>query len=127
MKALNITPELMVEDLKVTVEFYTTVLDFELTTSFPEDKPFFAIIKNGEVSLMLYERKQFSDEIPSFRDIPLASSMALYLEINDIDKVYLTIQDKVKVIQLPHVTNYNTKEFSFYDCNGYVVILSQNL
>jgi lactoylglutathione lyase len=127
MHATNLTPELLVENIEQTINFYTKVLEFETVMTFPEEEPFFAIIKNSGVTIMLYERKPFGEEIPAFKNSPIGGTVALFIEVSDLDTSYEKIKDQVKIIQTPHETSYGTKEISFEDCNGYVIILNQKL
>ena len=122
----KLTPELLVEDIVDSVKFYTDVLGFEVSVQFPEDNPFFAIIKNGAVEIMLYERKPFADEIPEMREKPMGGSVALYIDLQDVIKLHNDIKDKVQIVQELHETTYNTQEFSCKDLNGYVLMFAQS-
>ena len=125
MKITHITTELMVDDIQKTIDFYKDILGFKITISVPEENPFFVVINNGPVDLMLYQRDQFSEEIPKFKDILIGGSIALYMNVENIESLFEVLKEKVKIIQELHETNYGTKEFSFEDCNGYVLMIAQ--
>ena len=74
---------------------------------------------------MLYLRNNFSKDIPEFKDKNLGGSIGLFIEVENINKWYREIKEKVKIIQDLYTTNYQTKEFSFKDVNSYVWILKQ--
>lgn len=121
----NITTELMVDDIGESVDFYKNVLGFEITVCVPEKKPFFVILKNGPVELMLYHRNQFAEEIPKFKDMPVAGSIALYIGVAEVETLYESVKDTVKIIQDLHTTDYGSVEFSCEDNSGYVLMFNE--
>ena len=124
MQITKLTPELMVDDMQKTLKFYKELLGFNVTVSVPDEDPFFVILANGDVNIMLYKREQFAEEIPAFKTQSMGGSVALYIGIDNIEEVYKNLSDKVDVIQPLHKTNYGTTEFSFEDCNGYILMLT---
>lgn len=126
MKTKKITTELMVLDMDRTIDFYQNLLGFKVTVSVPEEKPFFAILKNDSVELMLYTKSEFKKEIPKFGKMDVGGSIALYIGVDDIKSIYKDLKNKVKIIQELHTTDYGTKEFSFEDINGYVLMLNES-
>jgi len=124
MKIKKITIELMVDDMKKTIDFYQEILGFQVTVSVPEENPFFVIINHESIELMLYQRDQFGKEIPKFKKMSVGGSIALYLEVENIKSLFDCMKGKVKIIQTIHETDYGSTEFSFEDCNGYVLMLA---
>lgn len=122
MHIKRITPELMVDDVQRTIDFYTETLGFLVENAVPSDNPFFVILKNGECELMLYQRNEFSVEIPDFAKAVLGGSFALYIHTENVKELYDNIHDSVKIVQPLHQTDYGTWEFSCLDCNGYVLM-----
>lgn len=123
MQISEITIELMVDEMQESLDFYTDLLGFKIVTAVPEENPFFAIIENGSVEIMLYERNAFVEEIPYFDKQKLGGTIALYMGIKNLKEEYERLKNKVKIIQPLHETDYGTDEFSFYDCNGYVLMM----
>ncbi len=121
----SVSVELMVDDIQKTVEFYKTVLGFEVILETPDDKPTFAIIKSNNVKLMLYIREEFANEIPKFKNEKLGGSIALYIGVDNIKNWHKRLESKVKVVQKLHATEYGTEEFSFEDINGYVLMFHE--
>ncbi len=126
VKLQSITTELMVDDIDESMAFYIHILGFSCILAEPKEKPFFVILKNGPVELMLYQREQFSEEIPAFETPPVGGTIALYIGVENISSFYSDIKDKVKIIQKMHKTNYGTLEFSCEDCNGYVLMFNES-
>lgn len=125
MKIKNLTPELMVDDVQESINFYTDILDFKVTISVPEKKPFFVTLKNGGVELMLYHRNQFAKEIPKFKKLPIGGSIVMYIGVEDIKSFYDRVKNKVKIIQTLHQTDYGSTEFSCEDNSGYVLMFNK--
>lgn len=115
----------MVDDMAKSLEFYTKTLTFVATSLVPDTQPFFAILTNGLVAIMLYARAQFANEIPGLREAKLGGAIALYLQVENITGLYQELTNKVTIIQPLHATDYGTKEFSFEDYNGYVWIAAE--
>ena len=75
---------------------------------------------------MLYVREEFANEIPTFKNIELGGAIALYIGVDNIEDWYKKLKNKVEIIQTLHATGYNTKEFSFEDINGYILIFHED-
>ncbi|MFQ5550867.1 MAG: VOC family protein, partial [Gemmatimonadales bacterium] len=50
----RVTPRLPVADLRRTISFYTDLLGFALTTSWPDDDPTFAILERDATTLAFF-------------------------------------------------------------------------
>lgn len=122
----SLTVELLVDDFDKTIQWYQSTLDFKIVSISPDStNPTFARLKKGSVEIMFYHRSEFALEIPTFEDIRIGGSMALYLVVDDIQSIWDIVQDKTKVIQPLHPTNYGSKEFTILDCNGYHLMFGE--
>ncbi len=126
MKAKSLVTELLVDDMQKMIDFYTKELNFSIVNSSPETAAFFAIIANGPVTLMLYRRNEFVEEIPHFADLKTSGTIALFLEVEDIHSLYKQFDNYPCLIQPLHHTNYGTIEFSIKDPEGYVIMFNQH-
>jgi uncharacterized glyoxalase superfamily protein PhnB len=123
---LSITPELLVDNLPKTLDWYKSVLGFETIFISPESGvPTFARIKLGSAEIMLFTRSDFGKEIPAFSTAPMGGSFVLYLEVEDIKTIWSRVKDKTIVIQPLHQTTYGSEEFSIQDCNGYHLMFGE--
>lgn len=121
----NTIPELMVDNIEDNINFYTNILDFKMLAKYPESNPSFLKIKNGNTELMLFNRKEFSKEIPQLKDIKIGGSFVLYINVDNINELYEDIKDKVNIIKELHNTDYGTMEFVIEDINGYILMFNQ--
>lgn len=125
MKILQMIPELLVEDMSLTVQFYKEILGFTPEIVFPEKDPIFVQMKWDEIRIMLYARSDFEKEIPSLKKIKMGGTVLLYIKMEKVEDLYKKIQKKITIIQSLHKTDYGALEFTMEDCNGYLITFSE--
>ena len=65
-KLNKLTPNLMVEDVNQTIQFYRDVLAFEVLATVPEEGTFaWAMLKRDNVEIMFQQRVSLTEEIPT--------------------------------------------------------------
>lgn len=126
MKLGNLVPNVMVEDVNQTIEFYKETLDFEVLATAPETGQFdWAMLGNGETRLMFQSRTSLGGEIPTLAGRPIGASMTFYIQTDSIQVLHDKLQGKVEFVQELHTTFYGAQEFAVLDCNGYILAFSQ--
>lgn len=126
MKLNSLTPNLMVEDVNKTVDWYAETLGFELGMSVPESGEFdWAMIKHGEVTLMFQSRTSLAGDIEAFRDLPVGASGNFYIQVDDVKSLYDKIRESVEIVSDLKKTFYGSEEVSFKDLNGYILTFAQ--
>jgi len=76
--------------------------------------------------MMFQLRSSLTEEIPTFKDSAIGASLALYVEVDNVQKLHDDLKSKnVKFVQEMHTTFYGSKECAINDCNGYVLAFSQ--
>jgi len=124
----KLSPNLMVEDVNRTVDFYRDVLGFELLGTVPEQGQFdWAMMRRDSVEIMFQARTSLVSDIPALADMPIGGSLTFYTEVTGVKELYQSIQDRVEIVQELHTTFYGTQEFSFKDCNGYILAFSEGV
>ena len=122
----KLTPNLMVEDVDRTVDFYQRVLGFETRATVPETGALnWAMLARDGVTLMFQSRASLSEEIPALAATPIGGSLTFYTEVAGVQALYEQLRGTVEVVQDLHETFYGTLEFSFRDINGYIVCFSE--
>jgi uncharacterized glyoxalase superfamily protein PhnB len=132
----NITTNIMVKDVNKAIDYYVEKLAFSFISGIDTHKVMkmgqigdakfvWAIIKKGNVEIMLQNQGTLVDEVPEFRDKKLGGTFTLYIKMHDVKSFYHDIKDKVDVIKPMHKTFYNTYEFAIKDLNGYVLYFAQ--
>ena len=118
----KLTPNLMVEDVDRTVDYYRDVLGFTLAATAPEQRPFeWAMVSSGGAELMFQSRESLSGEVPALRDRKIGGAFTIYIEVEDIEALYAHVQDRMPIVVDLHDTFYGAREFSAQDCNGYIL------
>jgi len=129
---------MMVADVNKSIEFYADVLGFQHVMSVPMGSEeilsqydpnkvlVYALIKNGDIELMLQEQKSLRDNVPAFADsADISSSAVLYFEVDDLETLAARLKTQCEVVRDLHDTFYGMKEFYVKDLNGYVLGFAQ--
>ena len=123
---------LAVNDIVSTIKYYQENFDFELQILVDESKTIFdteikkelnyiwAMIKKDGVSIMLQSIESLKEDIGVFFD-NISASLTLYIEVENVDELYLKIKDKVSIYKEIDTTWYGQKEFYIKDINGYIL------
>ena len=124
----TLTPNLMVEDVGTTVNFYKDHLGFELIMSVPMNKGFqWCMMRSGEVEIMFQSRESMTKEHGVFEGTEISASQTLYISIEGVEELFSRVEEKVQVLKPLHTTFYGMTEFTMLDCNGYVLVFSERL
>jgi catechol 2,3-dioxygenase-like lactoylglutathione lyase family enzyme len=117
----------MVKDVAETVDYYVGHLGFSLVVSVPDTQPYvWAMIKNGEVTLMLQEENNLKESLPELKNQQPGGRLTLYIDIQNIESFYKEVKEQVHIIQKLYTTFHNTKEFSIQDLNGFVLTFAED-
>lgn len=127
MSLNSLTPNLMVNDVEQTVEYYTDVLGFTLLMTVPEKgKLDWAMVKRNDVVLMFQTKKSLSSELPRMAGEKPGGGITFYIKVDRITEIHEELyNNEVEIISDLESTFYNTIEFSVVDVNGYVLTFSE--
>jgi len=124
---LKLTPNIMVDDVNRTVDYYRDILGFEHVMTVPEAGTLdWALVKRGGISLMFQSTKDFAEGYPAFADKKAGGTLSFFCEVEDIQALYDDIAYKVNVTVEMHRTFYDMDEFTIEDCNGYVLTFAES-
>lgn len=129
MQIKRLTPELIVKNIKESVDFYVDILGFKMTNSVGDDTLAWANVMwpGSEVGLMFMTPESMGEEITEFKTKSIGGSVVQYIEIDGLDELYEKIKDKVEIVAEKHTTFYGSKEFSIKDNSGYVLMFSERI
>jgi len=117
---------------KETIKYYQKNFDFEVQMLVDESKTIFdtqikeelnyvwAMIHKTNVSLMLQSIESLKEDVGDFFQ-NLGASLTMYIEVENVDELYLKIKDKVTIYKEIETTWYGQKEFYIKDINGYIL------
>jgi uncharacterized glyoxalase superfamily protein PhnB len=117
----------MVDDINKTITFYRNVLGFELVNAEPDNGDIhWALMRGDGIELMFQTRDSISKEHSEFQKMDTNAPMCLYINMDNVNKLYTQLKDKIQILTDLHITNYGAVEFSISDCNGYVLTFAQS-
>lgn len=121
----SVSPNLYVQDINATVEFYKQ-LGFTVTATVPDETPFvFVMMTCGEVIFMFQTLDSLGNELPSISR-QSGGSIMLYIQTTGIRIFFEQIKDKVKVLKGIEKTFYGATEFCIEDNNGFVLTFAED-
>lgn len=127
MKIKRITPELIVKNIKDSIDFYVNILGFELTNSVGDDNLVWTNVMwpESEFGLMFMTPESMGEDIEEFRTKSIGASVVQYIEVDGLDELYKKVEGKVEIVQELHTTFYGSREFAIKDNSGYVLMFSE--
>ncbi len=122
----TITINIMVKNVRDTIEFYEEKLGFKKVLSVPEDgdELNFAILNKDDISIMFQEQKNLLEEYPTLKRDEILPTFTLFITVKDVGKLYQELKDKVKIASTLHKTFYGKEEFAIFDNNGNILTIS---
>jgi lactoylglutathione lyase len=124
----KLTPNLMVDNVNETVDYYRDVLGFELAMSNPEKGTFeWAMVQSGDVAFMFQTRSSLAGDLPLFKDVAIGGSLTFFVMTDDIEGLHKAVRDKADILQDMKTTLYGMREFCIRDCNGYVLTFAERV
>ncbi len=133
----KLTPNLMVADVKETVEFYQNKLGFKLEMAVPESQDcilteipadknlVYALVKQGNVEIMFQEQDNLKKDIPALASFEIRASVSFYSEVENLKDYYEKLKDDVDIVKDFATAWYGMDEFYIRDNNGYILAFAQ--
>lgn len=110
---------LWTNQLEQTIDFYTTLLNFECEANDPEHG--WASLKRDAVSIMFaLPTDHVNFEKPAFTG-------SIYLYTDDVEAEWSRLKNKVKICYPLEKFDYGMWEFAIYDNNGYMIQFGQEI
>ncbi len=122
----TITANIMVKNVKETIEFYEEKLGFSKVLSVPEEGEVlnFAILNKDKISIMLQEQENLLSEYNTLQKGEIIPTFTLFITVDDVFKMYNELKDKVKIAKEFHKTFYGRDEFAIFDNNGNILTIA---
>lgn len=131
MRVNSITPDLMVEDIEATVEWYERVFDAEVVATLPTDAEtdyFWAQVMIDGIALMFQERDSLEEKLPVMEGDSIGGTVPLYIDVEDAEQRHDELEAAgVDIVKSPHVTEFGWRQFAAIDPNGYVLWFGEQL
>lgn len=122
----TITTNIMVNNVKESIEYYKTILEFDIVLTVPEnaDTLDFAIIKKDSISIMFQSKKSLMEEYETLQVDQIKPTFTLFITVKDVEKLYNQLKSKTKIAKELHKTFYGKDEFAIFDNNGNILTIS---
>ena len=122
----KLTPNMMVEDVNATVDFYRDVLGFETVMTVPDGGRLdWALVRRDGVEVMFQSRTSLAEELPLFGEKPTGGALTYYIGLVGVERLYEQIRRRVPIVHDLETTFYGTREFSIEDCNGFILTFAE--
>lgn len=116
----SVAPQLVVEDVVKTAEYYRDTLGFSVLSYFAEP-PVYAIVQRDGVEIHFGRAENGTISNQKVR----SGSFDLYIWVSDIDAVFEELKSAGAVIlEGPVKRVYNSTEVIVNDCNGYALVFA---
>lgn len=125
----SVTPNLMVESVDDTVDWYRRVFGAEVLGRMPESgEAVWAQVEVGESWLMFQSRGSLEEEFRAFEGVSIGGSFSLYVDVDDARGLHDELVDSGVDVELGlRETEYGRREFAVRDPNGYVLWFGEKL
>jgi hypothetical protein len=121
----HIFPFFIVSDLKISIQFYTNKLRFEVAHIGPDDHPYWAIVGRDNISIMLKAIAADIKPIPNHTRHEWAPWDA-YIATADPDLLFEEFRSNGVTFRKPiHNNTDNIKGFEVEDADGYVLFFGR--
>ncbi len=133
MKFRKLTPNFSVRDVGETVKFYQDILGFKFEMAVPDGSTkieneisnrgeyAYAMVSKDEVYVMFLKHDSFEKDVSVLKGFPQGASVLFYIDVEDIDKIYKKLKERVEIAKELETTWYGMREFYIKDCNGYIL------
>ena len=117
---MKLEPLIYVTDLKKSIDFYVNILEFKLGDLYPnKDEATYAPVFIDDYKLMLcLARKNNKKFHPNGLG---GTGVQMFIRVEDVDKKYQEIKNKVTVIDEIETKSWGDREFTLKDPDGYLI------
>lgn len=122
----TITTNIMVKDVKKTIQFYEEKLGFQKVLTVPENGEIlnFAIIAKDKISIMFQEQQNLIEEYPTLKVEKIIPTFTLFITVKDVTSLYEELKGKVQIAKELHKNFYGKDEFAIFDNNRNILTIS---
>jgi uncharacterized glyoxalase superfamily protein PhnB len=129
MKLQKLTPNLVVRDVAVSMDFYCRVLGFQRGQTVPEQAPYvFGIVTNGPVEIFFNDQTAVAADHPALGARPVGGALTLYIEVQGLEELFHSVQQHGVKMTMPIKEQfYGMKEFGMEDPEGWEITFAERM
>lgn len=115
----KLSPMMYTKELKSTIEFYTSVLDFNCNGQDLSNG--WASLEKDSIQLMVaFPNDHFPFSQPQFTG-------SFYFHVDDATSIWNQVKDRANICYPIEDFDYGMREFAIYDNNGYMLQFGESL
>jgi len=125
----KIVPNLMVEDVRQTLNYYHGVLAFETINTVPdpnsENDLVRATVKKGNVEISFQAEDSLKAELPELRHDEPSGGFTLVIRMTGVDEYYQYLLQSADIVDQMKETFMGMKQFTIRDVDGYYLTFAE--
>ena len=124
----SLSPNIIVDNVNKAVEYYSSILGFNLIASVPETGSYnWAMVMRDGVTLMFQTLSSIKEDMPSLEIQSKGSISTFYIRLTGVESLYQAIKGKATIAVDMRTTFYGMKEFAIKDLNGYFLTFAEEV
>lgn len=125
----KLVPNLMVEDVSLTLNYYHGVLGFETISTWPTtgEDPTRATVKKDDVEITFQAEDSLKKEIPELRHDDPAGGFTLTIMISNVQEFYDHLYSSLDVVVHISENSRGMRQFTVKDINGYYLTFAERI
>lgn len=124
----SLAPNLIVEDVNRSVDFYTQELGFTMVASVPESGTYnWAMVVSGGATIMFQTHKSIKEDVPELNIRTGAAAATFYIKVKGLDDLFNTVKKSVRIALPMRTTFYGAREFAIQDPDGNILMFAEDV
>ncbi len=125
-KLESLTPNIMVQDVNATLDYYTTKLGFTIVDTNPESGQYeWGYVMLDNVGIMFQEEQSLKAEYKEIEPLKVGGALTFYIRVKDINNYLEQLPKDINFVKPLNRTFYGTNEFALMDLNGFILTFSE--
>ena len=127
MKLNGLTPSLLVDNIRTTVDFYHSNFGFEVLTTMPTGDAYeWAMVKRNDVVLMFQAKSALKGKMANVTGSKTGAGISLHIAMEGVEDLFNDVYEEVEMVCELDESPSGGMEFTILDPNGYLVTFSGN-
>ena len=125
-KLESLTPNIMVQDVNETLDYYKTKLGFTIIDTNPESGQYeWGYVMLDNVGIMFQEEQSLKTEYKEIEPLKVGGALTFYIRVKDINNYLEQLPKDINLVKPLNRTFYGTNEFALMDLNGFILTFSE--
>lgn len=124
----SLSPNLIVNDVNTSVDYYTSTLGFTLIASVPETGVFnWAMVIRDSITFMFQTLPSLKEDLPELKITTKGNSGTFYIKVKGLDELYKSLKGKTEIVVDIRTSFYGAREFAVKDLDGYYLMFAEDV